>query len=234
MIHACPIGLSCMSPPANLYIKPGLERDGACAAFKSDQFLRILAIHSHLYAHVIKRFLNGSLSTLWLGGAIEFVFIMKRAIHVQNNIHFLCARQGLSTPLLPASYLQRMPLSPHPQSTPHRKAMSSSNWKPAVREFPSCGCDLIDSSVKIEEELLPTYQPEKYYPVQQGEVLNDRYQVLAKLGYGVKSTVWFGRDLLCVQSICFQAIQVILTVWPNQGFKICRFEGLRDKSRQKS
>lgn len=84
-----------------------------------------------------------------------------------------------------------------------------------MREFPASGFDLIDSSLEIEEEILPTYQPEKYYPVQQGEVLNDRYQVLAKLGYGVTSTVWFGRDLLCVQSIRFQTIQVILTVWLN-------------------
>lgn len=54
----------------------------------------------------------------------------------------------------------------------------------------------IDPTSQIEEETLPTYQPHGYYPVQQGEILNERYQVLAKLGYGVTSTVWLGRDLV--------------------------------------
>ncbi|PWY82595.1 CMGC protein kinase [Aspergillus eucalypticola CBS 122712] len=47
----------------------------------------------------------------------------------------------------------------------------------------------------IEEETLPTYNAEKYYPVRLGEILHGRYQVVAKLGYGVTSTVWLGRDL---------------------------------------
>ncbi|KAI1911964.1 hypothetical protein LOZ61_003505 [Ophidiomyces ophidiicola] len=72
----------------------------------------------------------------------------------------------------------------------------SSQWASPPRKFPATGFHLIDSSMEIEEETLPTYNPEKYYPVQQGEILNDRYQVVAKLGYGVTSTVWFGRDLL--------------------------------------
>ncbi|QMW26721.1 hypothetical protein G4B84_001966 [Aspergillus flavus NRRL3357] len=78
----------------------------------------------------------------------------------------------------------------------HRTAMLSSKWTSTPREFPTSGFELLDTSSKIEEETLPTYSPEKYYPVQQGEVFNDRYQVLAKLGYGVTSTVWFARDLV--------------------------------------
>ncbi|BAE55209.1 unnamed protein product [Aspergillus oryzae RIB40] len=74
--------------------------------------------------------------------------------------------------------------------------MLSSKWTSTPREFPTSGFELLDASSKIEEETLPTYSPEKYYPVQQGEVFNDRYQVLAKLGYGVTSTVWFARDLV--------------------------------------
>ncbi|KAE8165465.1 U4/U6 small nuclear ribonucleo protein PRP4 [Aspergillus tamarii] len=74
--------------------------------------------------------------------------------------------------------------------------MSSSQWTSEPRVFPSTGFSLLDTSLKIEEETLPTYQPEKYYPTQIGEVLDNRYQVLAKLGYGVTSTVWFGRDLV--------------------------------------
>ncbi|KAE8308394.1 kinase-like domain-containing protein [Aspergillus transmontanensis] len=78
----------------------------------------------------------------------------------------------------------------------HRTAMLSSAWISTPREFPTSGFELLDASSKIEEETLPTYSPEKYYLVQQGEVLNDRYPVLAKLGYGVTSTVWFARDLV--------------------------------------
>ncbi|KAE8138748.1 kinase-like domain-containing protein [Aspergillus pseudotamarii] len=73
--------------------------------------------------------------------------------------------------------------------------MLSSKWTSTPREFPTSGLELLDASPKFEEETLPTYSPENYYPVEQGEVFNERYQVLAKLGYGVTSTVWFARDL---------------------------------------
>ncbi|PCH05363.1 hypothetical protein PENOC_029300 [Penicillium occitanis (nom. inval.)] len=46
------------------------------------------------------------------------------------------------------------------------------------------------------QETLPTYEARRYYLVQQAEILNEQYQVLAKLGYGVTSTVWLGRDLI--------------------------------------
>ncbi|PYH37520.1 CMGC protein kinase [Aspergillus neoniger CBS 115656] len=63
-----------------------------------------------------------------------------------------------------------------------------------------CGKKLHDAGyarnfVAIEEETLPTYNAEKYYPVRLGDILHGRYQVVAKLGYGVTSTVWLGRDL---------------------------------------
>lgn len=43
---------------------------------------------------------------------------------------------------------------------------------------------------------LSGYNADTYYPVQIGEVLNSRYQVVGKLGYGVTSTVWLARDLM--------------------------------------
>lgn len=55
---------------------------------------------------------------------------------------------------------------------------------------------MLDPSVELDEETLPTYQPEKYYPIDQGEILNDQYQILAKIGYGVTSTVWLTKDLV--------------------------------------
>ena len=47
---------------------------------------------------------------------------------------------------------------------------------------------------QIEEELVPGYQPEDFYPVKLGEMFESRYQVVAKLGCGVGSTAWLCRD----------------------------------------
>ncbi|GAA93034.1 hypothetical protein AKAW_11146 [Aspergillus luchuensis IFO 4308] len=41
-----------------------------------------------------------------------------------------------------------------------------------------------------EEERLPFYRPEQFYPVHIGELLNSKYRVVGKLGYGSYSTVW--------------------------------------------
>lgn len=64
---------------------------------------------------------------------------------------------------------------------------------------PGSGFELLDQSTDIEEETLPTYRSGKYYPVNQGEILNGRYQTLAKIGYGVTSTVWLAKDLMSVE-----------------------------------
>jgi hypothetical protein len=47
----------------------------------------------------------------------------------------------------------------------------------------------------IEEEKLPFYVAENFYPVKIGETFHSRYRVLGKLGYGAYSTVWLCRDL---------------------------------------
>ncbi|KAJ2992638.1 hypothetical protein NUW54_g7886 [Trametes sanguinea] len=52
---------------------------------------------------------------------------------------------------------------------------------------------LIDPSNLVEEEIIPWYDPKDFYPVELGEVLHSRYQVIGKLGYGGYSTVC--RDL---------------------------------------
>lgn len=60
---------------------------------------------------------------------------------------------------------------------------------------PSSGWDSIDPSLLVEEESIPTYRPEKFYPVHIGEIFNHKYQVVGKLGYGSSATVWLCRDL---------------------------------------
>ena len=47
----------------------------------------------------------------------------------------------------------------------------------------------------IEEETVRGYKAENYYPVKTGEVFQDRYSVIGKLGYGSTSTVWLCHDL---------------------------------------
>ncbi|KAG6805667.1 hypothetical protein H0H93_004319, partial [Arthromyces matolae] len=46
-----------------------------------------------------------------------------------------------------------------------------------------------------EEEMLDNYNADRYYPVVCGDVLNSRYQVIQKMGFGATSTVWLSRDL---------------------------------------
>lgn len=46
----------------------------------------------------------------------------------------------------------------------------------------------------IEEELLPSYKPEDYYPVATDQLLHSRYRIVCKLGRGVGSTVWLAKD----------------------------------------
>ncbi|PYH84515.1 U4/U6 small nuclear ribonucleo protein PRP4 [Aspergillus uvarum CBS 121591] len=41
-----------------------------------------------------------------------------------------------------------------------------------------------------------SYTRESYYPVEQGEIMNGRYQVISKIGYGSSSTVWLARDFV--------------------------------------
>ena len=48
---------------------------------------------------------------------------------------------------------------------------------------------------KIEEEAYDTDSKLRYYPVQIGDVIEKRYQILGKLGYGVGSTVWLANEI---------------------------------------
>lgn len=63
------------------------------------------------------------------------------------------------------------------------------------RALPTTGFATLNITEKIEEEKLPSYVPEDYYPAFIGEVLKSRYQIVTKLGFGVNSTVWLCRDL---------------------------------------
>ncbi|ATY66998.1 kinase-like domain [Cordyceps militaris] len=47
----------------------------------------------------------------------------------------------------------------------------------------------------IDEETIPNYSPSDYHSTHPGQVLNDRYQTITKLGWGFGSTVWLAEDL---------------------------------------
>lgn len=53
----------------------------------------------------------------------------------------------------------------------------------------------LPSTIKVEEEILPHYHANRFYPAQIGETFVGKYQVVGKLGYGGCSTVWLARDI---------------------------------------
>jgi serine/threonine-protein kinase SRPK3 len=53
----------------------------------------------------------------------------------------------------------------------------------------------VPDTTPIEEELLPGYKAEDYYPVTTDQTLDSRYRIICKLGRGVGSTVWLAKDL---------------------------------------
>ena len=67
------------------------------------------------------------------------------------------------------------------------------NQKPCKIPLPPA--ELFPSSELVKEENAPRYNPRHFYPVRLHEILNDRYQVMSKLGWGMTSTVWFAMDL---------------------------------------
>ncbi|KAF1836434.1 non-specific serine/threonine protein kinase [Decorospora gaudefroyi] len=53
----------------------------------------------------------------------------------------------------------------------------------------------MNASELFEEEHLPWYSHDQFYPVRTGEVLDSSFKVIGKLGYGAYSTVWLCRDI---------------------------------------
>lgn len=75
-------------------------------------------------------------------------------------------------------------------------------WKrpPCSRGIAQRSFNTLTEGTPIEEETLPHYHPEEYYPVHIGDVFGNRYWVAGKLGYGTYSTSWLCRDLRWVTS----------------------------------
>ena len=54
---------------------------------------------------------------------------------------------------------------------------------------------IIPVDQKIEEEAHDDVLKRRYYPVQIGDIMESKYQIIGKLGYGVGSTVWLAIEL---------------------------------------
>ena len=65
---------------------------------------------------------------------------------------------------------------------------------PVVRPKPARTPVIITTNDAIEEQIFDRIHPRHYYPMRLGCCLNDRYQVIAKLGFGSTSTSWLARD----------------------------------------
>lgn len=64
-----------------------------------------------------------------------------------------------------------------------------------TRRFMSSGSTTAAPTYPVEEETVSDTAPDEFYPVHIGDTFQDKYKVVGKLGYGVNSTIWLGRDL---------------------------------------
>ncbi|KAI9841786.1 MAG: hypothetical protein M1837_000380 [Sclerophora amabilis] len=71
-----------------------------------------------------------------------------------------------------------------------RRALPSSR----VITTASRGLTVLPAHELIEEERNRGYNPKHFYPVKPGDLFNNRYKVLTKLGWGASSTVWLAQD----------------------------------------
>ncbi|CAE6483028.1 unnamed protein product [Rhizoctonia solani] len=53
----------------------------------------------------------------------------------------------------------------------------------------------IYSGGQLDEELVHKFDPVYWYPATVGQVLNNTYKLVAKLGFGNSSTVWLAKDI---------------------------------------
>ncbi|RAK88360.1 kinase-like protein [Aspergillus costaricaensis CBS 115574] len=82
-------------------------------------------------------------------------------------------------------------------ATPWRSLRTSVNkvFKLSPYKPPNVPRQTLAAAEVIEEECTPHYEPNHFYPARLYEILNNRYQITAKLGWENNSTVWLARDL---------------------------------------
>jgi hypothetical protein len=53
----------------------------------------------------------------------------------------------------------------------------------------------IPADVLVDEEIVPGYNWKAFYPAYPGELLDKRYELKTKVGWGSSSTVWLAEDI---------------------------------------
>jgi hypothetical protein len=66
-------------------------------------------------------------------------------------------------------------------------------WSPC--KAPAVPAKGLPAAEPADEERTPSFNQKYFYPARLEEVLNNRYQIAVKLGFGTSSTVWLARDL---------------------------------------
>ncbi|KIH93985.1 protein kinase [Sporothrix brasiliensis 5110] len=84
---------------------------------------------------------------------------------------------------------------------------------PKPRSFANEGYKTVDASTAFEEEALPHYTREAFYPARNGDIIHGRYQLGAKMGYGTSSTVWLAQDL---QDGTYWAMKIQVNTMPEE------------------
>jgi hypothetical protein len=97
--------------------------------------------------------------------------------------------------LLPSSVVQKSiaKISDIPKSEKYASVFALLR---ASRSLPkTVAPEILPSDELLEEEHAHWYRPGDFYPVNPGDIFNDKYQVITKLGWGMASTIWLARDL---------------------------------------
>ena len=89
--------------------------------------------------------------------------------------------------------IRKNPLVAASRPEPHPKETARSQRNPGAQANPFSARDFHFVGPGLES--LDRYRPGGYHPVHIGDVYDEKYRVLHKLGYGSHSTVWFARDL---------------------------------------
>ncbi|KAK7421589.1 hypothetical protein QQX98_002056 [Neonectria punicea] len=63
-------------------------------------------------------------------------------------------------------------------------------------QFPTSGFKVVPDLELLEEQHFDEFEAGHYYPMNIGDVLASKYQVIGKLGFGSTSTVWLGQNLM--------------------------------------
>lgn len=66
---------------------------------------------------------------------------------------------------------------------------------PYVGQYVPRKPEILSPFERLEEEYTTHFRPNRFYPVDIGATLDDRYKVVGKLGFGNNSTIWLCKDV---------------------------------------